>query len=64
VNPDHLEVVTQTENNRRASAKITIEDAEAIRASTLSGRAIARQYGIHNSVVSRIRTGERWKPSA
>lgn len=61
VNPAHLEAVTGAENVRRgASAKLTPELVEAIRSSPESGRKIARQLGIHENTVYRVRRGESW----
>jgi hypothetical protein len=61
VNPDHLEPVTTAENSRRGSrAKLTHELVEYIRASSAPNGQIAQELGIHNSVVSRVRSGEAW----
>lgn len=61
VNPDHLEVVTQTENVRRGnSAKLTIEEVRAIRASDEKHQVLAERYGVCQSHISRIRSGKSW----
>lgn len=41
-------------------AKLTLEQVEYIRRSTGSQRTIASEFGVHQSVVSRIRSGKRW----
>jgi hypothetical protein len=62
VNPDHLEPVTPLENLRRSRhARITMEDARAIRLSPLSGVVLAKQYGVGTSVISAIRRHRTWK---
>jgi hypothetical protein len=62
VNPEHLEAVTQVENNRRQSnTKLTIEDARAIRASSKSNVAIAAEYGVTDGLVSEVRSGKKWR---
>jgi hypothetical protein len=61
-NPAHLEAVTNTENCRRgAGAKLTMEDARAIRASTETSAALARQYGVVKNTIYNIRSGRTWK---
>lgn len=64
VNPDHLEPVTNTENQRRGRAvKFTMEDARAIRLACLteSDAAIARRYGVCSGTIGKIRKGQTWK---
>ena len=62
VNPDHLEPVTHAENCRRGrNAKLTPELAGQIRSATGTQRVIARQYGISQGQVSRIRRGLSWR---
>jgi hypothetical protein len=64
VNPDHLEAVTQTENTRRGSqTKLSLSEVRQIRATdrSVSHSELARQFGIHNSVVCRIRNGKAWR---
>lgn len=61
VNPEHLEAVTLAENSRRGNAaRLTHEDAEAIRNASGLQREIAARYGVHQSVVSKIKSGTRW----
>jgi hypothetical protein len=61
VNPAHLEPVTSAENARRgANAKLTMDAARAIRRSGRSYAALARDYGVHESTISRIRSGQLW----
>lgn len=43
------------------SAKLTLEQVQAIRASTESERALAAEYGVNRSVIGGIRRGDRWK---
>ncbi len=67
---ENLEIATPRENTRHAIrtglrprrpyAKLTQELVAEIRQSTMPQRAIARQHGISQSQVSRIRTGEQW----
>lgn len=62
VNPDHLEPVTQVVNRRR-SAKLNETDIAAIRLARQQGRqcgAIAQQFNVSPSYVSRISRNERW----
>lgn len=47
--------------NRVRMAKLTLEDARAIRASTESITALAERYGVHRSRISAIRLGNAWK---
>lgn len=61
VRPDHLQPVTHTENIRRgAVTKLNREQAEAIRRDPRTGQAIARDYGVSQSHVSRIKRGVNW----
>lgn len=61
VNPWHQEPVTRAENTRRGlSAKLSLEQVEAIRASPLSSRQAARAFSISPSQVKRIRNGQSW----
>lgn len=48
-------------NAKRKVAKLTIEKAREIRCSELSDAEIAPIYGIHRSLVLRIRRGEAWR---
>jgi hypothetical protein len=63
VNPDHMEIVTIAENNRRGlNAHLTLEQVAAILAlkGTATIREIAAQFGIDSSVISRIHNGLTW----
>ena len=61
VNPDHLEAVTHAENCRRgARAKLTYEDAVAIRASNLPVSTLAREYGVGQTTIRMILLGAAW----
>lgn len=74
--PENLDWGTQGDNwqDRKAhgrgmgeqhhSAKLTPADAQAIRGSTLSQRALARQYGVSQSTIGEIRTGKSWTAHA
>lgn len=66
VNPDHLEIVTRTINNRRSeNAKITLEIANEIRDRYSKGndtqRWLAKVYNINQSTIQRIINGTLWK---
>jgi hypothetical protein len=56
VNPEHLEPVTQAENQRRATAKLTREDVWGIREAVGSHREIAARFGVDKARVSRIKS--------
>ena len=45
---------------KRVNSKITMAVADEIRASTLSERELAAQFGIHPTMAGRIRRGENW----
>jgi hypothetical protein len=61
VNPDHLEPVTRSENNRRGvGAKLTAADVATIRSADGSHAALARRYGVAPWTINRIRRGEKW----
>ena len=64
VNPAHLEAVTHTENVRRGSrARLTIEDARAIRAFRAAGESshdVAARYGVSYRTVNMIVRDELW----
>jgi hypothetical protein len=60
--PDHCEPVTPAENIRRGrGTKLTPDQVAAIRADSRRHRVIAVEYGISNSHVSRIKSGEKWR---
>ena len=61
VNPEHLEPVTQAENNRRIpDLRFSISDARVIRQSDKTLRELAEEYGTSTGHISDIRTGKRW----
>lgn len=74
INPDHLFVGTRAVNNDDAkqkgrnvkgrthgAARFSEEDVRAIRASSENQDFLAKQYGVAQSTISRIRTRSRWK---
>jgi len=68
VNPEHLIIGTNLENtwdaiarNRLKSFKLMPDDVIKIRASKLTQTAIARNYGVNQSTVSRIKSFHRRK---
>lgn len=76
VNPEHFFKGTRADNNRdmrekkrhrfgEASplSKVTEETVSFIRSSDMSTSHIAKLVGLHQSQVSRIRSGKRWKHS-
>jgi len=63
VNPDHLEVVTQTENIRRGKGtKLNVAAAMQIRKEPMSKTHVelARIYGVSRTTISYIRKGKSW----
>jgi hypothetical protein len=66
-NPAHLWRGTQSENlndmleKGRQHSKLSIEDVQAIRASSAPGRALAREYGVSHTQIGRIRSVYTWK---
>lgn len=73
-NPAHLFAGTTTVNirdrdekgrvcrgERHHAAKLTEEDVRAIRASSLPGPELARQYGVKFSAIYKILDGRSWK---
>lgn len=63
VNPDHLEPVTHAENMRRsANAKLSWDDVRDIRRlrGIVSGRELAKRYGVKASQISAIQLNKSW----
>lgn len=50
------------ENNGRA--KLTVDQARAIRSSTESTASLVRAYGVSKTTIKDIRSGQRWPDSA
>lgn len=66
VNPDHLEPVTRTENNRRSrNTKLTIEKAREIRRlsaeDNLSQGKLAKNYGVNKKTIHDVLKNKIWK---
>lgn len=51
--------INQGINNPRA--KLDYTKVVAIRNSSLSTRALARQYGVSQATIQRVKTGENWR---
>lgn len=69
VNPTHLFAGTRQDNMQDAAdkgrlahrtAKLTFADAQAIRESKKSGVELAREYGVSQNIISRIRCGHSY----
>lgn len=73
INPDHLSVGTRGDNNRDATrkrrnafgeknghARLTTAQVQSIRADPRSQAEIARAYGVTQSHISRIMSGDVW----
>lgn len=75
VNPDHLrlsidhnrprptaeEILRRNAEALRARvSKLTWQDVDAIRASDLSGSALAKHFGVSTHVISNVRVGATW----
>jgi len=58
--PSSIAAIT---NAKRKAGKLTMTQAREIRASTLPGIKVAALYGVHHSLVTRIRRGEAWRES-
>lgn len=72
VNPNHLRWLSHADNIREADtahgeraglARLTGSDVVRIRADTRPQAVIGKEYGIHQSQVSRIKAGQRWRRS-
>jgi hypothetical protein len=50
----------RVKGERHGMAKFTEADVRAIRASPLSGGALAKLYGVHPPAINRIRNRQRW----
>lgn len=74
VNPKHLRLGTYLDNNRDAKrkgrnargsrnghAKLSERNVRSIMASNERQTVLARHYGVHQSVISTIKSGKRWK---
>jgi len=67
INPDHLTVGTHQENMADSAAintmdhKLTLEEVDEIRRDSRPQQAIADDYGLNQSNVSRIKSGDRRK---
>jgi hypothetical protein len=66
VNPDHLEVVTKSENAKRGltgrhpkftARRLTETQVREIRSSSKSSRALAQQHGVSHETIRCIRNG-------
>jgi len=73
VNPNHLLLGTQADNNRdwfernhgnrgtaNGQSKLTVSDIRRIRADKRDGAAIAAEYGLNRDYVYKIRQGRAW----
>lgn len=58
--PRPVHVRAKIAAGKRVNSKITMTVADEIRASTLSERVLAEKFGVHPSMVGRIRRGENW----
>lgn len=75
VNPNHLFLGTHTDNmrdmnqkhrrnnvgERNAMSKLTIEQVQEIRLSGDKQRELASRFGVHQSLISLIKSGKIWK---
>lgn len=65
VNPDHLEPVTQAENNRRSSntkldSATVLQIREWLRTGEVTRKVICERYGITNSLITHIKNKKLW----
>jgi hypothetical protein len=72
-NPDHLFLGTHADNMRdasqkgrmcrgeaRANSKLTESDVYEIKASSKLQKELSKLYGVHQSIISRVKNGHRW----
>ncbi len=58
--PRPVHVRAKIAAGKRVNSKITMTVADEIRASTMSERVLAEKFGVHPSMVGRIRRGDNW----
>lgn len=58
---DHKLGFNEREKQPPYKGKLTTEQVLAIRASTDSHGKLAKQYGVHRTVILRVKKGERYK---
>ena len=58
--PRPVHVRAKIAAGKRVNSKITMAVVDEIRASTLSERVLAEKFGVHPSMVGRIRRGDSW----
>ena len=76
-NPHHLRLGTHGENmadmvergrvaagEKHGSAKLTLEQVQAIRASDKTQRVLAKEFGVSRQLIGLIKSGEKWKVPA
>jgi len=57
----NLQAITQRENVQKGkSANLTLEDVAAIRETRVSQYVVAKQYGVTQATISRIKGEKRW----
>lgn len=74
VNPNHLVAGTQADNShdmvqagrsltgeRNPKAKLSWDEVEEIRASSLPSGRLASIYGVHRATIKRVRAGSHWR---
>ena len=60
---DRIKHGTSNRGERCGTAKLTLEQVNAIRQDTRLQRIIANEYNIAESMISRIKNGKRWQHS-